>query len=204
MSKQKSKITSNINRQITSISIDKDHAVKIGISEVAPITSSGIIIDAKSKGNGTDEDADDIDQDDEAGAFIATGYVIDSQRRAHKDFIDAMKGLRKFALDLCEIDVDSKLIGAYTVCKVKIDGDVDKKQSRAVMTIAKTVKTTDKIVKIGPTRQVTMYGESDYGKAEAMSKAIEACIDEAYEYLGGKAEESDQLPLFSPAELQLA
>lgn len=202
MSKPKSKITSNINRQITSISIDKDLAVKIGISEVAPITSPGVIIDSKSKGNGAEDDDDD--KDDEGGAFIATGYTIDSQRRAHKDFVDAMKSLRKFALDLCEIDVDSKLIGAYTVCKVKIDGDVDKKQSRAVMTLAKTVKSTDKIVKIGPTRQVTMYGESDYGKAEAMSKAIESCIDEAYAYLAGKAEESDQLPLFSPAELQLA
>lgn len=180
------KITSNMDRQISFISFDKE-SVKIGFNEIMPSEKPSV------------EDEDESELDD----VLMNQYTVSSDRKAHKDFLDAMKKLRKFALDLCEMVVDSKLIGDYMVGQVKITGDVLLRQSRVVMRVEKYVKRTDKTIKWA-TPQVTMYGDGEYGKAEDMSKHIEALIDEAWQYLDGKCgEDTVQLPLFARKELQL-
>lgn len=114
----------------------------------------------------------------------------------HPDFVAAMKSLRRPALELCEIEVDRSKLTDYTVSKIQINGDMTLHQSRAQLTIAKRVNRTDKVIKIGPSSEYTMYGQSDYDGAEALTKAIEDAIKEAWLFINGKSEIPAQLPLF--------
>lgn len=149
-------------------------------------------------------------EEDETGSVVVPHeHSIKGRHRPHKEFIDSMKGLRKFALDANEISVDSKEIGDWNVSTIQIAGDMFLKQSRVVMTLAKTVKRTGKVCEM-KTTQITMYPEPDdvsaYKDADKLTRKIEEVIMEAWEYLNGKYDESDfsQLPLFAtekPLEL---
>lgn len=193
---RKPKITSNIKRQITSIGIDADLAVSIGFTEIVPNESEDLkIIDPKSKGNGTDGE-EEVEEMEETPARVIS-HTVDAPYRPHKDFIEAIRGLKKHVLAICEMPG----LSDFSVCKLNIDGDVLLRQSRVVMTVSKHVKSTDKEIKF-KTPQVTMYGESEYAGAEAMSKVINEVIDEAWKYIDGKysPEEGKQLPLFARQE----
>ncbi len=118
----------------------------------------------------------------------------------HKDFIDAMKKLRKFAFEIAEMTVDSKELPSWTVSEIKISGDYTNKQSRVIMKLAHYVKATKKVIPLGPLPQVTMYPQKDdavkYHNAGAMTKQIEEVIMEAWLYLNGKFDQKGQLPIF--------
>jgi hypothetical protein len=115
----------------------------------------------------------------------------------HEDLFLAMKGLRRDALKICEIEVDSKDIGNYTVCKIQIAGDLLLKQCRVTLTIGKLVKRTGKIVLI-KTPQTTLYGQSEYEGADKLAPLIEKAVDEIEKYMHGKFAGTNvhQLPLF--------
>ena len=194
---RKPKITSNIKRQITSIAMSKDLEVSIGFTEAVPNEGSILRAFPNPAGNGVEEEEEDLE---ETPARVIN-HTIDAPYRPHKDFVSAMKGLKKHAIAICEMPGMSD----FDVVKVSIDGDILLKQSRVVMTVSKHVKSTDKEIKF-KTPQVTMYGESEYSGAEAMSKVINEVIDEAWKYIDGKysEEEGKQLPLFARQELELA
>lgn len=122
---------------------------------------------------------------------------IDSRIPPPQSLINSMKKLRKIALDICEMPIpESHEISDYTVSAVKIAGDMVLRKSRAVLTIAKTVKRTGKIVHI-VTPQVAMYSNSDYPKHEEMSKLIEEVVNEAWVYYEIiESRRKTQLPLF--------
>lgn len=126
-------------------------------------------------------------------------YKVKGPHRPHKDLVDSMKKLRKHAFALNEMTVDSTQINTWTVCELKIDGDYLQKQSRATMKLAHMVKRTKKVVKM-PVGPVTMYPKQDenvpYVEADKMTEIIEDIIEEAFSYLGGKTEETGQVPLF--------
>lgn len=124
-------------------------------------------------------------------------HKVSSKIRPHKDLVNAMKRLRKIALEICEMpEPESKELQDYTVSAVKIHGDMFLRKSRATLTIAKKVKRTGKIVKI-VTPQTVMYGQSDYHQADTMAQMIEEVVKEAWAYIEtGKCDEGDQLPLF--------
>lgn len=133
-------------------------------------------------------------------------HSIVGKLRPHKDLTDLMKKLRKYALAINEIEVDSKDIGKWTVQAISITGDYIFKKSRCVMTLAKEVKRTGKVA-VMKTSQVTMYPQMDeenrFEDAEKMSEIIEAVIEESWLYLNGKSEDDDnQLQLF-PTEPKL-
>jgi hypothetical protein len=149
-------------------------------------------------------------QEDEDSAVIPHEYSIKGRHRPHKDFIDAMKSLRKMALEANEMTVDSKEISSWTVNGLDIAGDMFLKQSRVVLILAKTVKRTGKVSEM-KTTQITMYPEKDDPQAfkdvDKLTKGIEYVIGEAWEYLNGKYDEniSSQIPLFEtqkPLQLQ--
>ena len=171
-------------RQITGIKIMPDlNTVRIKLASIVSSDGEG------------EEDAENI---------IGNQFVITGKHRPHKDFVDAMKKLRKSGLELLEIVTES--VTDWTVQEVSISGDIVMHQSRVVMTLGKKVKRTDKVATI-KTPQTAMYPEKEddqrYAGAEAMSKQIETCIDEAIAYLNGKYETDDgQLPLFPFEQLE--
>lgn len=175
----------DIEKQLRSVSISPDGDVKIKFAEV--VTGEAA--------EGTDE-----------STVKQNIFTVQSGNKPHKDFTDSMKKLRKFALEVCEMPIpeNSKHLGQYTVSGIKISGDLTMKQSRVVLTIAKTIERTGKVVKI-VTPQVTMYGESEYPNADKMTEIIEDAIEEAWSYLNGKyADESNgQLPLFERHMLEV-
>ena len=133
-------------------------------------------------------------------------YSITGKISPHKDLTDLMKKLRKYALAVNEIEVDSKDMPKWTVQAITISGDYLLKKSRCIMTLAKEVKRTGKVA-IMKTCQVTMYPQMDednrFEDAEKMSEIIEAVIEETWLYLNGKsADDDNQLVLF-PNEAKL-
>lgn len=168
----------NDSRQIRKISIDAKGKVKIQFAEIVATETHQI----------GEEEAED--------ATIVNEYTVNSQHEPHEDLLNAMKKLRKFALECCEMIFESKALTFYTVSAIKINGDLAMKQSRVIMTVAKEVRRTGKLVKFN-TPEVTMYGESEYERASEMSKVVEQVIDEALAYLDGKGASDRQLQLFA-------
>lgn len=166
------------NKQITGISINAKGKVKIDFDAYV---------------------AQEPEGDEEAG-FEINEHSINSPRLAHKDLLDALKKLRKYALETCEMITDSKATTFYTVSEISIDGDMSLRQARVIMTVSKEVRWTGKQIK-WKTPQITLYGESEYPNHEALAKQIEVVISEAWEYLDGKSQRGDQLPLFPTVEL---
>lgn len=138
--------------------------------------------------------------DQEEPNVIVNEYFVKSPRKAHKDLLDSMKKLRKFALEICEMIFETKALTFYDICAIKINGDIALRQSRVILTVSKEVRRTGKEIKF-KTPEVTMYGDSEYERASEMAKVIENVIKEAQLYLGGKCADGDQLPLFPKLEL---
>lgn len=136
---------------------------------------------------------------------ISTNYfTCESTNRPHKDLVDSMKKLRKHGLAILGIELadEAKQLREWTVSGIKIDGDLLKKQSRVVLTLAKKVELTGKIARI-KTGQVTMYPKQDdavkYHDADKMTAIIEDIVEECWSYIfDGKceAETNPQLALF--------
>lgn len=149
--------------------------------------------------NGTEEE-----EDEEDSSLISNEYQIKGKHRPNQEFLDAMKGMRKLTLEACEISVDSKELPTWTVSGIKIAGDVFLKKSRVVLTLAKTVKRTGKVIELN-SPQITMYPEQDdlsrFHAADKLSKLIEEVIEHAWDYLNGNYGDEDpaQLPLFQTA-----
>ena len=177
------------NIQIKSISIKPDGKVKIAFNEL-------IAIGERPEGN-------IIESDEDEPNILVNEYSVRSPQLAHKDFLDAMKKLRKHALDICEIVIDAKNLTSFTVSEVRLDGDIALRQARVQFILSKEVKRTDKQIKIGPTPQTTLYGESEYEGAEALAKLVEAVVSEAFAYLEGKGENEAQLPLFPTINIEM-
>lgn len=141
-------------------------------------------------------------QDDEAGV-INNSFFVKSKHTPHKDFTDALKKLRPFALEICEMSSDTKEKSSWAVTSIKISGDLLMKTSRVVLMLGKELK-GGKILKVGPSPQVTMYPTAEekvpYHNADKMANAIEAIEREVWLYLGGKYEQSGQIALFPEKE----
>jgi hypothetical protein len=139
--------------------------------------------------------------EDPESSTLANEYTIKAKHRPHKDLVDCMKKLRKFALEACEIEVDSKKLTDWNVSTISITGDVVLRKSRVVMTLTKKVNRTGKFIEF-KTPQVTMYPEKDeegrFANAEKMSEQIEEIIEEGWSYMNGKFEMeiNPQLALF--------
>ncbi len=135
-------------------------------------------------------------------------HTAKSTIKPHKDFLNCLKQLRKHALEICEIEVDSKAISSWHVCGIKISGDVELKKSRVQLILAKDVKRTGKRMEFNNCPQITMYPEPDADSAKMyhdiakLTPIVEDLIEEGFSYLNGKYEdETIQLKLFAtPSE----
>lgn len=136
-------------------------------------------------------------------------HTVESDDVPHHDLIELMKKLKPHAFEINEMDQpETKKKTDYRVSMVQVDGDMLLQKSRVKFMMLKNVPRTGKSVKIGPTGQVTMYGESDYVDHEAMSKLIEKLVEEVWLYLGGKFSEDPQiqptqLPIFERHHFEL-
>jgi len=168
----------NETRQLRKISIDAKGKVKIDFVELS-VTKEH-------------ETGDEMAEDE----TVVNEYSVRSPHAPHKDLLDSMKKLRKFALEICEMIFETKALTFYDISAIKINGDVAMKQSRVIFTISKEVRRTGKFVKI-VTPETTMYGESEYERAAEMSKLVEVVIQEALMYLDGKGAQDSQMKLFT-------
>ncbi len=141
---------------------------------------------------------------DDASSQKTNKFSCKGAIRPHKDLVDSMKKLRKFALELLEIQVDSKTVNEWIVSEIKIAGDVDHEQSRVVITLGKKVERTGAI-KLIDTPQAVMFPTTEdlkvYENTDKMTQVILDLIEESWNYLNGKIEEGqpEQLPLFPMA-----
>lgn len=160
---------------IREVSIDLEENIYINAQKVATIEA-------------------DEDEGEEESTHKKLVYKIDSPLKPHKDLTNAFRKLTKYALELVEIEDENT--EDYCVTKVKINGDMLMKKSRAEFEIGKVVHRTGKVVKI-KTGEAVMYGESDYHNADKMAVDVEAFEKECQLYIGGKYREDMgvQMPL---------
>jgi hypothetical protein len=147
----------------------------------------------------------EADGEDE-NKILKNEYWLRGKYAPHKDLVDCMKKLRKFALEIVDIDVDSKSLPDWNVSEVKIAGDYVMKKSRVQLILAHEItvvgKSTKRHVHIKDVPQITMYPEKDdagrYHNAEKMTEILQVLLYEVEAYLSGKYGEEDveQLPLF--------
>ena len=177
-----------IEKKFRSIEITRDLEVRISFSEI--LTLPGIEGGEESRVN-------------------VRHHTVFSEDIPHNDLLDVLKKLKPHAFEIAEIDQpDAKKKQDYRVCFVQVDGDMVLQKSRVKFTMIKHVNRTGKEIKIGPTGQVVMYGESDYPEHEAMSKLVEKLVEEVWLYLGGKFNEDPQvqptqLPIFERHHFEL-
>lgn len=123
-------------------------------------------------------------------------FTCDGPFKVSDELSDTMIKLRKHGLELLGIHLEdfSKQIKKWRCVGVKIAGDHDLKQSRAVLTMAVISERTGKWSKI-KTGQVTMYPEADdkskYFDVDKLTPIIETLIDKVWGYLGGEYGEED-------------
>lgn len=173
-------------RQLTSLTITADDEVKVRYT--------GMVVTAGEETN--EEGAQDN--------VKYRKYAVESDDPVHKELADQIKKLKKYALEICEIDPQGDELRNWAVSGINISGDVVLKKSRAVITLAKLVKRTKKIIHL-KSPQVTMYPDGDdksaglaYANADKLAEIIEAIIDEVWDYLDGVHNEEGQLALVFP------
>lgn len=134
--------------------------------------------------------------DEEASREIRNVYVATCQHKPHKDLLEAVLGLRKYALEICEFPSDAPTRNQFTVASMVISGDMELQNSRVMFSLSKWIKSRGKTVNIA-TPQTMMFGD-EYAKAAEMTKQIEKVIQEAWLYLSGKNGEKIQLAFNFP------
>lgn len=138
------------------------------------------------------ESAQDEENDDQVDKIIKTNI------RPHKDFVDAMKKLRKLALDIISLKADAKEIGDYFVTELKIVGNAEMHQSRCSMKLTRQLEKLGTRVNI-PIPSIKMYPEKEdvtaYPKHEELVVAVREACNEAMKFVQGKYEVNGQLPL---------
>lgn len=137
--------------------------------------------------------------------------------RPHKDLIESLKKLRRPALDFIGINLAdvSKDVKEFTVLSIKIAGNMDLKQSRVTIILAKKVDKLDELVEF-PIPQIIMYPNEEekvtYWNSDKIAPIVEDIVEEVWSYLyHGKFDDSlpeakqlKQLNLFQVRELELA
>lgn len=133
---------------------------------------------------------------------IIRNYKMTCDDKPQDNLSNSMKKLRKIALESAEFEVSNKTLPDWNVSKIKISGDVILHQSRVVMTLAKTVNRTGKVIPI-VVPEITMYGNSEFAKADEMTKIIEDIIEEYWAYLNGDYT-PNQISIFPKKRIALA
>lgn len=157
-------------RQLRKIKIDSKDNVEITFEETVIIAPMG---------------------NEESSRECVNLYTVQCQHKPHKDLLEAMLGLRKFGLDICEFTDDTKIRTQFKVTSMVISGSIEMQNSRVMFSLSKWIKSRSKAVNIA-TPQTMMFGD-EYHDAEKMTKQIEKVIHEVELYLNGKNAEDIQL-----------
>lgn len=136
-----------------------------------------------------------IKKDEAKNGLVSNDYKIKSQRLPHLDLAKHMKALRKHGLEMAEMYPDPEHLPTYSCVKVEIKGSMEKRNARAVITMAHKTKRSKKNINFSA-GEVTLYGDSDYVDSDKVAKIIEQLVDEVWLYLNGKYEDGEQLALF--------
>jgi hypothetical protein len=139
-----------------------------------------------------------VDTMDDKGEVFATKYYHRNEKKMydfppHKDFLDAMKMLRKLVIDLCEFKGEWDKFNDYEVVGVSFSGMDDDDSAGVIITAFKTTERTGKKLLINT--PFNLLNDPNYGDSEMLDEYCKKVRDEAYEYLGGKHAANPQLSL---------
>lgn len=154
----------------------------------------------------TREEEADLSMEEAEGKEVSVSqpeHSIKSPFMPRKEFVAAMRKLRKHALALVGLETTDK--GECRVLSFKLSGNHNLKQSRVIMSIGKTSELTGKEIKF-TTPQISLFGDkAKYDNAAALAREIDEVIDHAWNYMGGDYAEADgkQLALFERVTLNV-
>lgn len=111
----------------------------------------------------------------------------------HKDFLDALKMLRKIVIDLCEFKGEWEKFNDYEVLGLSFSGMDSDDTAGVVITASKTTERTDKTFTFNT--PFNLLADKNYGDTDKLDQYCAAVRDEFYKYLDGKHAENPQLSL---------
>lgn len=112
----------------------------------------------------------------------------------HKDLKKAMKDLAYHALSLYGLDDPS--IKDTTVSSVQVSGELENRNARVLLTISKDLHWTKKPTKT-KLPQLPLFDQILYEKNDKLVELLLVLVKEVWEYIGGKHEWKEQLPIFN-------
>lgn len=110
----------------------------------------------------------------------------------HKDFMDAMKMLRKPVIQACEWG-DFKHFDKFRIYGVAFAGESD--EATVVITYSKEIEWNGKVLPAMNTQPIPLGDNDKFDTSSQIDKFCKNIIDEAWAYLGGKHAENPQLSL---------
>lgn len=135
----------------------------------------------------TYNDANELQSEDKN--FIH--HAPESDFRPHKDFMDAMKMLRKPVIDICELG-DYKHFDKYRIYGVSFSGEQD--EAKVIISFGKEVDWSG-LVFNSNTPLTPLYDQDKFQGAAQLDKFCAAILREAWLYIDGKHAENPQLSL---------
>lgn len=126
---------------------------------------------------------------------ITNEWPAKCSHKPHEDFKNELLKLRKYALEICEIDEKTKT--QYKVTSMVISGSMELEQARVMFSLRKDIKKLGRPANI-TTPQILLYGE-EYERAGELEEQVQRVIAEALLYVSGKTGENN-----GKEQLQLA
>jgi hypothetical protein len=134
-----------------------------------------------------------MSMDDE---LIRSKFVFTSQSTPHKDFVDCFQGLKKHAINICELSLfgeEKKALQQHIVTNVKMIED-DDNNDKVIISFNKYVK-NGKCFSINT--PLTVLSGDEYNNATELLAELEILKSEAIQYIKGKnGVQATQLDLF--------
>jgi len=118
-------------------------------------------------------------------------HIHDGNFLPHKDFLDAMKMLRKPVIDICELGKYDQF-DRIRIYGVSFSGEQD--EAKVVITYGKEVEWSGQVW-ISNTPLTPLYDQDKFTGSKNLDKCCAAILKEAQLYMDGKHAENPQLSL---------
>lgn len=119
-------------------------------------------------------------------------HSITGDYRPHKDFVDAMKMLRKHVIGICEIG-NFKNFEKIRINGISLSNIEDEEKAKVIISAGKELETGDVWNFVTP--GVQLADNPKYGDSKQLDEFCNTIVKEAWEYISGKHAENPQLSL---------
>lgn len=129
---------------------------------------------------------------------VADECFCNSKHRPHDDLLNAMKALRGFFIEICELGKAKEQAPNFYVSGISLSGMDEDETSQVIITAQKTIKRTGQVIIIN-SPLTTLSDTKRYADAEALDKVCAKIRDEAFMFkFEGKHAPEPQIELFKP------